>query len=61
MNAVRFLTDHLAGDVYFRIHREGHNLDRARAQLRLAEQMLVHEDRAREIVEQARPVSHHAS
>ncbi len=61
MNAVRFLTDHLAGDVYYRIQREGHNLDRARAQLRLAEQMLVHEDRAREIVEQARPVSHHAS
>lgn len=33
--AVRFLTDHLAGDVYFRTARPGHNLDRARAQLRL--------------------------
>jgi Ser/Thr protein kinase RdoA (MazF antagonist) len=53
MNAVRFLTDHLTGDVYFRIRREGHNLDRARAQLRLAERMLVHADRAREIVERA--------
>ncbi len=40
MNAVRFLTDHLAGDVYFPVHREGHNLERARAQLRLAETML---------------------
>ncbi|MEM7263429.1 MAG: aminoglycoside phosphotransferase family protein [Planctomycetota bacterium] len=29
---VRFLTDHLEGDAYFRVHREGHNLDRARAQ-----------------------------
>jgi Ser/Thr protein kinase RdoA (MazF antagonist) len=40
-NAVRFLTDHLEGDVYFRIHREGQNLDRARAQLRLLESMLA--------------------
>jgi aminoglycoside phosphotransferase (APT) family kinase protein len=35
--ALRFLTDHLQGDVYFRIHRPGHNLDRARAQFRLAQ------------------------
>jgi hypothetical protein len=53
MNAVRFLTDHLSGDVYFRVRREGHNLDRARAQLRLAERMLAYADRAREIVERA--------
>ena len=39
-NGVRFLTDHLEGDHYFRIARPGHNLDRARAQLRLAERML---------------------
>ena len=32
---MRFLTDHLEGDVYFRIHREGHNLDRARTQFAL--------------------------
>ena len=35
--AMRFLTDHLEGDVYFRIARPGHNLDRARAQLRMVE------------------------
>ncbi len=35
--ALRFLTDHLRGDVYFRIARPGHNLARARAQLRLFE------------------------
>ncbi len=29
---LRFLTDHLAGDVYFKVHREHHNLDRARVQ-----------------------------
>ena len=32
---MRFLTDHLEGDVYFKIHREGHNLDRARNQFAL--------------------------
>jgi Ser/Thr protein kinase RdoA (MazF antagonist) len=36
---MRFLTDHLDGDVYFRIHREGHNLDRARCQLALLADM----------------------
>ena len=35
-SGVRFLTDHLDGDVYFRIHRPGHNLDRARTQFALA-------------------------
>jgi len=33
--AIRFLTDHLEGDVYFRIHRPGHNLDRCRTQIAL--------------------------
>ncbi|MCL2741626.1 MAG: aminoglycoside phosphotransferase family protein [Oscillospiraceae bacterium] len=36
---MRFLTDHLNGDVYFSIKREGHNLDRARTQARLAADM----------------------
>jgi hypothetical protein len=49
-NAVRFLADHVSGDVYFHIHREGHNLDRARAQLRLARLMLEGLDRTRRIV-----------
>jgi len=40
LDATRFLTDHLEGDVYYQIQREGQNLDRARAQLRLAERML---------------------
>jgi Ser/Thr protein kinase RdoA (MazF antagonist) len=53
-NAVRFLTDHLEGDVYFRIHRPGHNLDRARAQLRLVERMDDALDAARAIVTAAR-------
>jgi aminoglycoside phosphotransferase (APT) family kinase protein len=32
---LRFLTDHLRGDVYFKIKRPGHNLDRARNQFAL--------------------------
>ena len=32
---IRFLADHINGDVYFGIHRENHNLDRARTQLKL--------------------------
>ena len=31
-NGMRFLADHLNGDKYFKIHRPGQNLDRARAQ-----------------------------
>lgn len=36
---MRFLTDHLDGDVYFKIHRENHNLDRARNQFALVADM----------------------
>ena len=39
MLGVRFLTDHLAGDVYFRVARPGHNLDRARVQLAIVASM----------------------
>lgn len=34
---IRFLTDYLNGDVYFRISRPEHNLDRCRTQFRLVE------------------------
>jgi len=37
--AVRFLTDWIAGDVYYRIGRPDQNLDRARAQFRLLASM----------------------
>jgi len=52
-NAIRFLTDHLRGNLYFRIHREGHNLDRFRAQLRLVERMRAQGEEMRAIVEEA--------
>ena len=41
---MRFLTDHLNGDEYFRIAREGQNLDRARTQLCLARQIEENEE-----------------
>jgi len=37
--ALRFLTDYIDGDNYFKIHHEHHNLQRARAQFRLVESM----------------------
>lgn len=44
---LRFLTDFLEGDPYFRIHREGHNLDRARAQFALLRDLQEQEDELR--------------
>lgn len=36
---MRFLTDYLEGDHYFKTHREGHNLDRCRTQFKLVKDM----------------------
>ena len=36
---VRFLTDYLNGDTYFKIHRPDHNLDRCRTQFKLVADM----------------------
>lgn len=47
---VRFLTDYLDGDTYFRIHRAKHNLDRARTQFAVVEAMERNESRMSEIL-----------
>ena len=47
---IRFLTDYLEGDTYFRIHREGHNLDRARNQFKLVADMEAKMDALNAIV-----------
>lgn len=44
---VRFLADHLLGDVYFRCVREKQNLDRARTQFKLLESLLRQESHLR--------------
>ena len=36
---MRFLTDYLCGDTYFKIHRDRHNVDRCRTHMRLVEEM----------------------
>ena len=36
---IRFLADFLTGDHYFKVHREHHNLDRARTQFKLVADM----------------------
>lgn len=48
---MRFLTDYLNGDVYFKISREKHNLDRCRVQFKLAQQMQDNMDKMKEIVQ----------
>jgi Ser/Thr protein kinase RdoA (MazF antagonist) len=40
---LRFLADHLAGDVYFKVHRPDQNLDRARVQFGMVRFMEEHE------------------
>ena len=50
---IRFLTDHLNGDTYFRVHRPGHNLDRARTQLALLLSLEQHEEELEAIVRNA--------
>ena len=47
---MRFLTDYLEGDVYFKIHRENHNLDRARTQFKLVADMEAKWEIMKEIV-----------
>lgn len=47
---MRFLADYLEGDHYFKIHREGHNLDRARTQFKLVADMESKWDTMAEIV-----------
>jgi hypothetical protein len=41
---IRFLADFLNGDTYFKIHREGHNLDRCRTQFKLVESIEMQEE-----------------
>lgn len=47
---IRFLTDYLEGDVYFKVRRANHNLDRARAQFALVADMEKKLPQMREII-----------
>src|SRR3990172_1203115 len=48
---IRFLTDYLSGDNYFRIHRPGHNLDRCRTQFKLVESIEQQEEAMQKLVD----------
>jgi Phosphotransferase enzyme family len=48
---IRFLADYLAGDTYFKTHREGHNLDRCRTQFKLVESIELQEEKMNRLVE----------
>lgn len=50
---IRFLTDYLNGDTYFKIHREHHNLDRARNQFKLVADISEKEALLTEAVQKA--------
>lgn len=51
---MRFLTDYLSGDTYFKTSRPGHNLDRARNQFKLVEDMEKELGNMRKIIEKYR-------
>ncbi len=48
---LRFLTDYLQGDVYFKTDREGHNIDRCRKQFKMVESMERQSDAMERIME----------
>lgn len=47
---LRFLADHLAGDVYFKVRYPGHNLRRALVQFKLAESIEAREPAIRKVL-----------
>ncbi len=48
---IRFLADHLAGDTYYKIQRENHNLDRSRTQMKLVQSIMEQEDKMNDFAE----------
>ncbi len=50
-NGLRFLSDYLCGDTYYKVQREGQNLDRCRTQFRLVESIEMQEERMGRMVE----------
>jgi hypothetical protein len=48
---IRFLTDYLAGDAYYKVRRDEHNLDRCRTQFKLLESIERQEERMDRLVQ----------
>jgi len=51
MQMVRFLTDYLNGDTYYKINHKEHNFQRTKAQMKLVDEIEKHESLLRKIVE----------
>ena len=47
---IRFLTDYLAGDLYYKVRHDGHNLDRCRTQFKLVDSIEQQEERMDRLV-----------
>lgn len=53
MQAVRFLTDYIDGDLYYKTHYEEHNLVRTNTQLKLVKELEAFEEQLKEILSQS--------
>lgn len=53
MQAVRFLTDYIDGDLYYKTHYEDHNLVRTLTQIKLVKELELHEEELLSILDNA--------
>jgi len=51
---IRFLTDYMNGDIYYRIHRPDHNLDRCHTQIKLVQDMEMVEEGMNQVIQRYR-------
>ena len=51
--ALRFLTDYIDGDTYYKIKHPEHNIERARNQIKLVQEMEKSEQKMKEVVNAA--------
>jgi len=48
---IRFLSDYLAGDIYYKVQRQDHNLDRSRTQMKLVQSIIAREEAMNKVIE----------
>ncbi len=51
VQSLRFLTDYLSGNIYYKVGYKTHNLDRSRTQFKLMEEILKSNSKATDIIE----------
>ncbi len=55
---MRFLGDYLRGDVYYKTSRPGQNLDRARNQIKMVQEMEQKREEMEAILSRCKPPGH---